>query len=324
MSEKNNTPQEIDLIELFSNIGNWFSDLFRKAFNLVFITIGLNFVYFLLRNAVAFAIFIVLGIAAGFTIDQYGKKYYRTEMIVKSHTIGNIEAIRKLNSWNIATVFNEDEQELIKEIGATYVLDVNEDGIWDVVEDIESAMSEEIDTTIAKQRYYGVFSVQALVYDTTVIMSLKEKAFNYLENNKRVKDLNTIRLKQQEKLIPILQKEMADLDSLKKYKYFEDNALELGKSLTGDMFMLNKGETKLYHLDVLELYKQQQSLERALYLHQDPFEIIVDFSIPTVEENTITKEVFRFVKYFIVLAFILIGLFDQRKWVKGVIQKSRE
>jgi hypothetical protein len=53
MSENKNTPQEIDLIELFTNIGQWFG----KWINTIFYT-GL---YFILRNTILFIICLLTG-----------------------------------------------------------------------------------------------------------------------------------------------------------------------------------------------------------------------------------------------------------------------
>ncbi len=315
MTDKKETPQEIDLIELFSNIGNWIGTQIKWIFNIVE-----RIFYFFLRNALWFALFIFVGATTGYLSHRVAKLFYHSEMIGYSHTISNIEVIQSLNNWNYGPEFTEEEMENIKNIGATYVLDINDDGRWDVVEDLKTLSS--LDTNIMKQRLYGNFCIQIEVFDTAMIPKIKTKVMDYLSNNKRVIERNEIRLKQQEQLIPRLQNEITDLDSLKNLEYFEKNKPTTAK--LGEMLLIGEKETKLYHNEVLSLYKQKQAIEKDLFLNKDPFEIILDFSVPAKEENNVVLLIIRFVKYFFVLGFLIILFFDQRKFIFSQIKRSKE
>ena len=181
---------------------------------------------------------------------------------------------------------------------------------------------EKMDTNIMKQRTYGNFCIQIEVYDTLLIPRIKESVMNYLSNNQRVLERNEIRLRQMEQLIPKLQKEIIELDSLKKAEYFSNNKPTVAKM--GEMLLIGEKETKLYHKDVLELIGQQQKIERDLFLNKDPFEIILDFSVPTKEENSLFYLTTRFVGISLIIGFFIILFFDQRKFVFDQIKKSKE
>ncbi|MBI9065681.1 MAG: hypothetical protein JEZ09_00235 [Salinivirgaceae bacterium] len=315
MSENKNTPQEIDLIELFSNIGNWFGKQINCLFNIV-----LKVFYFFVRNALWFALFIVLGIIGGYISHKVTNLYYHSEMIGYSHTINNIEVIQSINNWNYTSEFTEDELEKIKTIGATYLLDINGDGNWDMVEDLKNL--DKMDTTIMKQRIYGKFCILVEVFDTSMIAKINTKVIDYLSKNKRVIERNQIRLQQMEEIIPKLKNEIAELDSLKRMEYFEKNKPTTAK--LGDMILLGEKETKLYHQDVLALVREQQKIERDLFLNKDPFEIILDFSVPTKEENNVMALMITFAKISLLLGFLVILFFDQRKFIINQLKKSKE
>lgn len=317
MTEKKDTPQEIDLIELFSNIGNWVGKQFQRILNIV-----LSIFYFFLRNIIWFALFIIVGIAVGFYFHKVTKLYYNSEMIIYSNTVSNSEVIKTINDWNFSSVFTEEELENIKSLSATYLLDINGDNLWDIAEDIENL--ELMDTNIMKQRVSRYFSIQLEVFDTSLIskMKLNNSIISYLSDNKRVTDLNKIRIKQKEDLLPKYQKEIDDLSSLKEIEYFEDNKPTTAK--LGEMLLIGEKETKLYYQQILALTREMQQIERDLFLNPEPFEVILDFSVPTIEQNNLFKLIINSLKVFLVIGFIIILFFDKRKFMLHHIKKAKE
>ena len=125
-----------------------------------------------------------------------------------------------------------------------------------------------------------------------------------------------------EELIPKLEKEIAELDSLKRMEYFEKNKPTTAK--LGEMLLIGEKETKLYHAQVLDLIRQQQSIERSLFLNDDPFEIILDFSVPAKEENDMISLTITLVKLSLLLGFLIILFFDQKSFIMGQLRKSKE
>lgn len=307
MAENNNTPQEIDLIELFGNIWNWISNVF------------MHIVYFFLRNIALFILTGVLSIILGFVAYKSSKPFYNSELLAYSHTISNIEVIKAVNNWNYEKEFTEDELKTIKNISAKYLLDLNDDGIWDVVE--EGNIEEVKDTALMNKRIYRAFCIRAELYDTSHVSTIRTKVFTYLENNKRVKDINEIRIKQKKAMLPTLEKEINDLDSLKNLQYFENRN---NKANTGDLMILNEKELKLFHNEIISLYNKQQTIERDLFLSSDPFEVVQDFTLPRFQENLLINTLVKFVKYGLMLGFLLILIWDIRKPIIKLKEESKK
>ncbi len=319
MTEKKDTPQEIDLIELFTNIFNWFGDVIKWLYK-----IGLHIFYFFVRNSIWFALSIAIGAAYGYFNVRITAPYYKSELVAFSHTISNIEVIQSINNWDYSNAFGQDTLKSIRKIGATYVLDLNHDGIWDVIEDIETVATE--DSTIIKQREYGNFCIQIEFNDTlgfNYIPAIKKKVFDYITNNKRVKDLNYIRIKQQEELIPRIKQEIVDLDSLRKKEYFGKSNEKTIKF--GDALFVGDKQQKLYHNEILGLYQQEQKIEKELILYKDPIEVVLDFSVPVLaKDKKVERMVGKYTKLGFLLGFIIILLIDRRKFVFDQIRRSKE
>lgn len=310
MSEQNTTPQEIDLIELFGNIWNWIT----KAF--------FSVLFFFLRNIIPFIVVAILGLASGFGTYKISTPYFESDLLGKSYTIGNIEVIQKINKWEYNKVFSDIELEGIKSISAKYLLDINQDGIWDEVE--EGNVEEVKDTAIMNRRLYREFCIRVELNDTAFVKmdTIRDRVFRFLESNDRVHKLNKIRIQQKNALLPKLEKEMNDLDSLKNLQYFA-NDKQKGKS--GDLMILNEKDIKLYHNDLLSLYRQKQGIERELFLAPDPFEVTQDFTTPVfTEENTSSDLISVNIKYFVFLGFFLILIWDQRKLVRRLLKEAKE
>jgi hypothetical protein len=312
MSENKNTPQEIDLIELFTNIGKWFG----KWIHIIFYGI----LFFFLRNIYLFILCLIVGLVFTLLVHNTTKKFYKCELIGYSHTISNAEVIQFVNNWNYANAFDNESVKKIKDIKATYLLDLNKDGKWDVVEETEQDVVT--DTVILNRRSYGNFCIQLQVYDTTILQTLSTRLFEYMGSNKRVKEMNKIRIQQQKELLPAIKKEFTDLDSLKNVEYFTQNKAVREKE--GSLLIWNEKEVKLYHKDLLDLYQKKQAVERDLYLYPDPFEIIQDFSAPRTAENSLINILFRIEKISLLVGFIIILLYDQRRRIFNLIKHSHQ
>ena len=307
MTNEKNSSQEIDLIELFANIWNWISYNIKSL------------LYFSLRNAGLFMIAGALSVVFAIVAYKSSTPFYKSELLALSHTISNNEVIQSVNNWNYQKEFSEADLKNIKNISAQYLLDLNNDGIWDIVE--EGKVENVRDTVLMNKRIYGAFCISAELYDTSLVSIIRTKVFNYLENKKRVVDINNIRIQQRKAMLPKLQKEINDLDSLKYLQYFEERSKN-GKAQ--DLMILNEKELKLFHNDLIRLYSQQQKIEKELFLSSDPFEIFQDFTLPRFQENSLTHLLIIYIKSGLLLGFLIILLWDRRAVIKKLIKDSRQ
>ena len=299
---KNN--DEIDLIELFSKIANWFASIFNKL------------IMFFIRNAFRLLIFVLLGI--GLAIGNYfiTERFYNTEMILKTNAVSSSEMVNFINNLNISTLTNNKPSK-IKNIKAYYIIDINKDGIADYT-DYENAK----DTSITNKRMKNKISIRASVYENASIDSIKNAIISYINRNEYFQKVNKVRINQLENLIAKTNIELHKLDSVESINYFKRNPYD--KKLEKNMMILNEKEMKLFHNDILRLYKLKQNYEKGLYLDKNLVTIIQDFPVATKVENSITKKL----KNFVIIAFF-IGLIysifiDQRKNLKALVKQSKK
>ena len=306
-NEIQNEPQEqeIDLIDLIGRACRWTGNLILKVFNTV--------LYFLVRNRYWYLL--LLAIIAIVTVlgHKITTKQYTCRMIVETQRIDASDVINLINQWN-------NNNNNIKAMRGCYMLDFNKDGIADKIEDYTGRVIT--DTSILNKRMSRRFVIEAELYNATdknVLDDVKTKLFEYLNNDPWVINRNEIIIGEQKNMIARIEKEIAQLDSLKSTEYFKDNnQYKLDKN--GGLMMVNEKDKHLYHNDIISLLSLKQSIERNLY--NEPFKVIQDFSEPPQEDNNmsaIAKKV-----SFIILVFgsLIILLIDNRKKIKPLIEKA--
>ncbi len=321
-TEKKNSKQEteIDLLELGQKSLNGLSSFFSYIINLI-IKIFTKTSYFFLRNLLAFIIIIALGIGAGIATYKLKKQYYHSEMIAYSSIAANSEIVKSVNNWNYAREFSKEDADKIKNVYASFLLDVNDDGKWDIIEDMSTV--DKLDTTLG-QRVNGVFAVMLDVYDTSMIYPVKEKLIKYLFENKKIANRNKERLKKLNRLQLKIGEQLYLLDSLQKYEYYKDDEPSVMTSMNNQMLFLQKKDKRLYDKNILDLYSQQIELKREIAVDKDPYDIRVDFEIPRKGSITVIKEILIDVGIFILLGIIFIFLREKRKEIKYNIHKAKE
>lgn len=320
-TEKRN--DEIDLIEVFQKIGNGIKNLFNNFLNLLYLIL----LFFIRKSILIFAI-IVLGIAYGFFQFKTSPRYYSSSLEAYSNAMSSIDIINYIN--NIHELFKENNKqglqsklgldskslEKIKDVKAYKVIDLNNDGVTDIIDYNEKYKTS--DTTISTNR----FVIKVEVYNQDVFPTIQESILNYINQNKYINELNSIRKKQLNELIAKLENEISSLDNLRNVEYFTKE--EKLKTQAGQLLVMNEKETQLYHEQIISLYKQKQWLERELQLKTDPITIIQDFSGLSAIENKLIK----YIKFYGILSLVLgvlLSLFiENRKMIKTIISDSKK
>lgn len=299
---KNN--DEIDLIEVFSKSANWF----KKVCN--------SIIMFFIRNAVCLLIFILLG--AGLAIITYfsTERFYNTEMVLQTNAVSSAEMINYLNNIDLK-IFNATNSLSLKDIKAYYIIDINKDDIADYT-DYENVK----DTSITNRRMKDKISIRVSIYENASIDSIRNAILSYINNNQYFQKVNNLRIKQLNNLISKTDIELQKLDSVETINYFYKVPYE--KETGKNMIILNEKEMKLFHNDVLRLYKDKQKNEEELFLYKDIVTIMQDFTTATKVENSLTIKL----KSFVIISFCF-GLFfslfvDQRKNLKTLVKRSKK
>lgn len=313
--------REIDLIavigKIFRSIGNAIVAII-KAIRYVLVW-GLLFVYRTYKFYLIAMIF-VIGL---FIYKQYQPKVYESNMRLKSICVNASYAINLVNEWNYNLYLPDKYRENIKNIQASYMIDYNDDGSPDAVEDFDSKVMRDTTSFYAKKRMINYLNVQISVCieeDSTILDTVSKALLEYISNDPWIAGQNEIYQKQFGTTINRLRKEIAILDSLQNKEYFS-NEKKTGLERGGDggYLMVAEKDQRLYHNDLLALLKKEQTLERNKYPY--PFLVIQDFSIPLYPINT-TK--YNAIYSFIVVMFfatIIIFLYDRRKAIKALAKK---
>ena len=323
MSEEKRN-DEIDLIEVFQKLGNWIVDLFNKFFNLLY-----KIFLFFIRRSILIGIIVIIALILGYVRYKTSERYYSSTLEAYSNAMSSLDLIKYIN--NVHELFKEDDTlnleaklgismtdiEKIRDVQAFKVIDLNKDGITDLV-DYDNKY-ETSDTTISKSRLV----VKVEVFDQSVFPIIQESILNYISKNKYINELNTIRKKQLNELIGKLNIEITTLDSLEKTEYFKKDD-DMLKSQAGQLLVMNEKETQLYHSQIISLYKQKQDLERTLELRTDPITIIQDFSALSVVENDLISYIKIYGIVGIIFGILLAIFIENIKGIKKIISDSKK
>jgi len=321
MEKEKNQEVEIDLLDLGSKTVSGIGKGIKALYNH---TVGAfeGILLFFLRNRIQFIIVVFIGLVLSGVSYKMKKQFFHSEMIAYSSISANSEIIKSINSWNYAREFNETDVENIKDVYASFLLDVNEDGNWDIIEGQETVTA--LDTTLGS-RVDGVFAVMVEVYDTALVMPVKEKLMNYVFSNEKVQRRNNERILELDRLQAKIGEQLLLLDSLQKYEYYkEDDPMIMPATGGSNMLILQKKDKRLYHENIIALYKQQIELKRQIIANPDPYDIRVDLSIPKKGSVTVADELKMNLLLVFAIGFVLILLMDRWKVIKRKVEESND
>jgi hypothetical protein len=88
----NRSSGEIDLIDIFSKIGNWINKLFKALIKATLTTIA-----FLYHNILIVTLSIVIGFVASYILKHAEKPLYKSEITFRNNSISNADMISHFN-----------------------------------------------------------------------------------------------------------------------------------------------------------------------------------------------------------------------------------
>jgi len=314
MEKETKRETEIDLLELGAKSIKGIGNLIEYFKHLI-----TSFFYFFLRNGLAFSVVILLGVIAGGVTYKLKKQYYHSEMIAYTSIAANSEIVKSVNNWNYIREFSKEDAAKIKDVTSSFLLDVNGDGEWDIIEDMKTI--DKLDTTLG-QRVEGAFAVMIDAYDTSMIFPVKKKLMKFLFQNEKIELRNKERIIMLDRQQHKIGDQIVMIDSLQKYEYYRDEQPSIMRS--NDMFFLQKKDKRLYHKDILELYKEKIEIQRDIAVFRGPYDIRVDFQIPRKGSVVLLSEIIKNVIIFLILGLIFIFFWDRWKIVQESIRLAKE
>lgn len=344
--EKKDTPQEIDLIELFSRMGNGIGNLFTRFFNLIGLIIlwlfnaSIASLKFGLKNSFIILLFAALGLGVGKYSVHKTEPHYKTNAIIQTFTIESSNLIEYTNnlrdisesrdSLALAEVLNitPEEAASIMAIEAFWLIDKNQDGVADEI-DYENEF--EPDSINNWEKINNRFLVQLLIFNPEQVSTIQDKFEAYLNTYPRLEQITAVKRKNLQSEIKRIDSELDILDSLKQYEYFIKDKEKLKQNIgiiPLDKIMLSAATeeeqpTRLLHDITLGLEEQNQRNFATLELETEPFKFISKF-VNVNQPVNIEKEYHVSIKYIIygLLLGIIVSLLLRN--MKKVIQFIKE
>ncbi len=325
---------EIDLRKLFQAIGNGFANIGKAFINLIIRIRRVTIKYKLL-----FLVAIIAAAILGVTYNKVAKPYYSTSMLLSSeyfnaklveNSIGKINALCEEDERNgLAKVLGIDLS-IAKNIkGFDFEPLVSEQDIVDV--EVLKNKLEELkvkDPDIAKVidqiqiENKNTFIITVHVYNTDIIGNLQESLVNYFKNNPYIKNRIDINRKNQKVLVEKLEKDIAQLDSLKNLYNLNLKASAGRKDMPGSssVYVGESGvlDPTSFYTQSVSLYWQLQKAQEELELGED-FEVVDGFTVFSKPESpNILKAVVFSVLIFIGLTYLLIMAIEANVYLNKI------
>lgn len=312
---------EIDLLELFRNFGNFIARIFRGFFNGI-----LQFIIFSIRKWLYLLVAVIVALAFSYFYPNVQEDIYYSDLVLKSNAVENQEMISYINRLqNLTSETNyevlagslnmplEDAKQ-VTSIQAFWFIDKNKDGIVDEA-DLNNRFLA--DTSVAKVDWK--FGIRASVTDPSVFSKLSSGLEYYVNSNDYFGKMNEVRLSDLEEIIDQTRKEVEKLDSLQKKVYFrlEDET----RLKEGQLVFTNEPEVQLYHEDLLRLVRRKQESELEYNIHGDIISLLEDFTVTQRPANSPVYYAKRALPVFIVLAYLLALYITFRKKIHEAIRK---
>jgi len=315
MTQESKEIKEIDLLELFSTIGQGIKNAFTSLLKGVIFLI-----VFGIKRAHWLALFAIAGGLVGYLMFSSTQRFYSSDLIAQPNGISAVDMVQYINDLNRFTKKNntialsnaldlpDTIAKKIKSIEAFHYIDVNKDEIGDFVDFLHSYNAKDTNLAIDNQRFF----LQVEVYDNKTFSSVKNGIFSYVEKNPYLIELNEIRKSELEELISSIGYEISKLDSLQNVDYFKNNN-RLGTSNDNNFMLLSEKEKPMYYKDKMYLTHQKQYYLKELKMATAPLTIIKDFTPLTMEENPKGSYIIKFGFWFGVIGYLVLLLFNKRK-----------
>ncbi len=253
---------------------------------------------FFIRKIWYFISIVIIGLIIAYSIHHFTKQYYKSELILSSNSILSKELILMLNEWdwkNDNSIPPEIKAE-IKQMTATYLLDLNKDSIWDVVENPDQNGDNNV--KILNQRMKNSVAIVVLTYDPKILSKLQEIIQNYISTNEQVAKINNYRIKSLKITLNQINKEMAYVDSLR-------TARINNSDISGSSISISYMPKNDYEKNNLELLKVKNKVLLELELKPNAISVIQSFNKPLEAVNSLKHCLKMAVEISLILAFII-------------------
>ena len=326
MSENTNNNKdvrndEIDLLDLFRRMGRTLSK-WGNALGIAFLVS----IVFMLRRGIWLGLSIILGIIVSMVMLSKAESSYTSDLILKVNIEPTDEVITHVNRLH---TYCSDKQNLsdaidlpvaqtnnILDINAYWIIDNGNDEIPDYI-DYENN-HDVYDTT--NVRMEDRMDVRVRIKQPQELSNVREGIINYINKDPLLQQRNNLRLRQKKEMLSRLELDIIQLDSLQKFKYFEESR-NLMPRTGNQMVFLQEQKTQLLYTDIYDLYEKKQEIELESALYKDIVTVLSDFSIPTGRDNDVAYYAKYYIPRFFIVTLLLLILIANRRKIKEIYNR---
>jgi hypothetical protein len=322
-NSKNVRDDEIDLLDLFKRMGK---TLGRWGNGLA--TAFLISTVFLLRRWLPLTLSIILGVALSILLRKTTESFYSSDLILKVNIEPTDEVIsyvnrlhtfcQEVNKQNLSEAIGltSAQTENILDIKSFWIIDNGRDNIPDYVDYDDK--HNIYDTVNIRMR--DRLDIRVRILQPQELSNIREGILRFINNDPLFQQRNILRLRQKTEMLARLEYDILQLDSLQRFKYFEE-ARNLVPRTGSQMIFLQEQKTQLLYTDIYNLYTEKQKLELDRDLYKDIVTVLSDFSIAAQRENSGRYYAKTLVPGFFLLTLLILILRKNSKKLKEVYHK---
>lgn len=324
-NQNNVRNDEIDLLDLFRRMGRGISKMIRKTGTGIVISL-----VFMLKRWYWLAISVILAVALSYFLKYSSKSLYSSEMVVQcgidplSDIISYVNKLhvfcQENNKNAIASAFelNKEKIDVVNDIQAFWIIDKGKDGTPDYID--YSDNHNVLDTLNVRMK--DRFAIRIKINSPKDLNELRDGIFKYVEHNNYFIEQNNFRISQTDERLKRISYDIIQLDSLQKFKYYEEAKKKIGEK-GGQLVFLQDQKTQLVYDEIYKLYDLKQYYEKQKMIYPGIINLLSDFTVPAKPKNSGSYYAKYLVPIFFSVCLLILILLHNRNKLKNIFNKYK-
>jgi hypothetical protein len=322
-ANKDTRNDEIDLLDLFRRMGRTLS-IWGNALGRAFLVS----VVFLIKRWLPLGLSIILGVGASYFLKMTSDSTFSSDLVLRTNATTTAEMISYLNRLHTFCVernksalagalsLKDQQVDNIGDISAFWIIDNGRDGVPDYVDYKDN---HNVYDTV-NVRMMDRLDIRVKIKAPQELTNMRDGIIKFINDEQLFQQRNVVRLRQNKEMLVRLDYDILQLDSLQKFKYFQETRNMQPKN-GGQMIFLQEQKTQLIYGDIYSLYTRKQSLESERDLYSEIVTVLSEFSIPAKRFNGGMYYAKRVVPLFFSVALLILILLANKKKIQEVYQK---
>ena len=224
-NNKNVRDDEIDLLDLFRRMGRTLSR-WGNALGTAF----LISLVFLLRRWLPLVLSIILGFSASYLFKATSASSYTADLVLRTNAMPPADMISYINRLHTfcleqnkpalsnAIAVTGNQANNIIDISAFWFIDYGHDGIPDIVDyDNKHVVYDTVNVRM-KDR----LDIRVRINSPQELTNVRNGIIKFIDGDPLFQQINSVRLRQNKEMLARLDYDILQLDSLQKFKYFQE------------------------------------------------------------------------------------------------------